>query len=164
MNGCPPDEVPYFERLFSLKFIPGPKWHSYSRSIAKEAGKNVQFILSLHKVPDFFYHTIYLQKADQTEYCCYISLHRVQNHLQVFVAEDLVFNLQYLSQRRNIASLSLLCCHGNGNCSDLLHSLVQPFQKFTVGTTILLTRNQIILISSLFQNLRRKFHLDNFFS
>lgn len=74
------------------------------------------------------------------ELCCYIwagatqsafpELNRVQNNLHGLVWEYLFSNLQPLSRKHNVASLSVSYGHFHGKYSAELHSLVSPVQIF----------------------------------
>ena len=72
------------------------------------------------------------------EYCCHIwagasctalkSLDKIQKRLVNLFGPNLLSTRQYLSHRRNVASLALFCRYYHGRCSEDLASLIPKLQ------------------------------------
>ena len=175
MNGTPLTEAPCFDKLLGLKFTPDLRWNCYIRSVAKSAGKMVGSFYRSRKylTPDAILYLFKSQIRPTMEYCCHIwggaaqsslsCLDRVQNRLRNLVGDDLFSSLQPLSQRRDVASLSLLYRYFHGKCSNELHSLVPPRQTFRARTRLATSVESNHPHPLRIPNLRRKFHDVTFF-
>jgi ribonucleases P/MRP protein subunit RPP40 len=123
-------------RLLGLTFSSDLSWKPYIKSIAKLASAKVA---SLYRARHFLTpdSILYLYKSlirPCMEYCCHIwggssndalsLLDKVQRRIVNIVGPALAANLQPLSHRRNVASLSLFYKYYNGRCSKELASLV----------------------------------------
>ena len=117
-------------RLLGLTFRNNVSWNPYIESIAKSAAMKVGSLFWVrHFLPPE--SILYIYKATIRpciEHCCHlwagvsaVCLHlldRIQKLILNLVGPDHCLNLQPLSNRRNVASLSLFYKYFHGNCSD----------------------------------------------
>ena len=133
-------------RMLGLNFSNDFKWTSYIQSIAKAATKKVG---SLYRAQKYLtpISILYLYKATIRpciEYCCHLwagapatllnLLDKIQKRICNLIGPDLSSELQSLSHRRNVASLSLFYKYLNGHCSQELSALVPSLRKSTKNT------------------------------
>ena len=145
MNGAELPENSHF-CLLGLTFSNDFSWNNYIVSIAKTATMKVG---SLYRARNFLSpeSILYLDKATIRpciEYCCHIwagasadclrLLDRIQKRITNIVGPDLSSNFQFLSHRRNVASLSLFYKYFHGSCSDELKSLTPTLKSFNCVT------------------------------
>ena len=141
MNG---HEVPESSnvRLLGLSLTNNFSWNGYIESIAKLTAMKVG---SLYRVRNFLSPAsiLYIYKSTIRpcmEYCCHLwagasaeclhLLDRIQNRIINIIGPELASDLQSLSHRRNVASLSLFYRYFHGRCSNELHELVPPPKTF----------------------------------
>ena len=113
-------------------------WATQIRNIGKRASQRIG---SLYRSRSFLTPEacLYLYKSTIRpimEYCCHLwsgapkshlsFLDRVQHRMKKLVGSDLYSTLQPLSQRRDVASLSLFYRYYFGRCSDGLHTTMFP--------------------------------------
>ena len=147
MNGDVLDESSTL-RLLGLTLTSDLSWKPYIKSIAKLASAKVA---SLYRARHFLTpdSILYLYKSlirPCMEYCCHIwggssydalsLLDRVQRRIVNIVGPALAANLQPLSHRRNVASLSLFYKYYNGRCSKELASLVPSTKIYSRSTRL----------------------------
>lgn len=140
MNWCPHEEEPCVKRLLWLKLTADLKGNPYIRYIAKDSGNLFGFLqrsskyLTLHTLLYLYKYQI---KA-KIRYCWDIwagsslsRFDRVQKCLRFLVGNKLYSTLQHPSNRRDLASHSLLY---QGKWLKELYSWVAPCQTFTIRT------------------------------
>ncbi|XP_065650960.1 uncharacterized protein LOC136079166 [Hydra vulgaris] len=122
--------------LLGLTLTSNLSWKPYFKSIAKLASVRVA---SLYRAPHFrsLDYILYLYKfqiQSCMEYCCHIwgrssddthsLLDKLQKHIVSIVGPALAANLQLLSLRHNVVSLSLFYKYYNRHCTKKQASLV----------------------------------------
>ena len=144
----------------------------YIESIAKSAAMKVG---SLFRVRHFLppESILYIYKATIRpciEYCCHlwarasaVCLHlldRIQKRILNLVGPDLCSNLQPLSHRRNVASLSLFYKYFHGHCSDDLKELTPSLKTFSRTTRLSSAANPLTIQ---IPNFHKTFYSSSFF-
>ena len=135
MNGNVLDESSTLH-LLGLTLTSDLSFKPYIKSIAKLASAKVASLYRARHflTPDSILYLYKSQIRPCMEYCCHIwggssndalsLLDKVQKRILNLVGPALAANLQPLSHRRDVASLSLFYKYYNGHCSKELASLV----------------------------------------
>lgn len=144
-----PDSIPHVPSftLLGLSFSNNLSWSPHIKLIASRASRKVGFLFRARK---FFTSSqlllIYKSQIRPTlEYCCHVwggapssylsLLDSIQRKcVRLIGAPTLTNNLQSLSHRRDVASLSLFYRYYHGRCSSELASSVPLPQSFTRST------------------------------
>ncbi|XP_065662647.1 uncharacterized protein LOC136085284 [Hydra vulgaris] len=128
-------DLPIF--MNGLTLVPDLSWKLDIKLIAKLVSAKVASLYRARHflTPDSILNLYKSQIRPCIEYCCHIwggsskdalsLLDKVKKSMVNIVGPALAANLQPLSQRRNVASLSLFYKYYNGHCSKELASLVQ---------------------------------------
>ena len=113
-------------------------WAAQIRCIGKRASQRIGSLYRSRKflTPEACLHLYKSTIRPIMEYCCHLwsgapkshlsFLDRVQHRMKKLVGSTLYDTLQPLSQRRDVASLSLFYRYFFGRCSDSLHSSMFP--------------------------------------
>ena len=129
-------------RLVGLTLSKDLTWNEYISSIAKKASMKVGSLYRARRClsPEVILHLYKSLIRPCMEYCCHIwagasvsmlnMLDRIQRRVIYMVGPKLSSNLQSLSHRRNVASLSLFYRYYNGMCSSELSTLVPTKKVF----------------------------------
>ena len=135
-------------RLVGLTLSKDLTWNEYISSIAKKASMKVGSLYRARRClsPEVILHLYKSLIRPCMEYCCHIwagasvsvlnMLDRIQRRVINMVGPKLSSNLQSLSHRRDVASLSLFYRYYNGMCSSELSSLVPPKKVFSRPTRL----------------------------
>ena len=146
MNGIELPEKNSF-RLLGLTFTPNMDWKHYIQNIAMASSRKVGSLYRSQRflTPETILHLYKSTIQPCIEYCSHLwagapksqgldLLDRVQKRIVNLVGSELSANLQPLSHRRDVASLSLFYKYYHGNCSSELADLVPP-KRVSVRTT-----------------------------
>ena len=138
MNGIELPEKSSF-RLLGLTFTPNMDWKHYIQNIAMASSRKVGSLYRSQRflTPETILHLYKSTIRPCMEYCSHLwagapksqglnLLDRVQKRIVNLVGSELSANLQPLSHRRDVASLSLFYKYYHGNCSSELADLVPP--------------------------------------
>ena len=132
--------------LLGLTVTDDMSWKPYIQSISKQAAQRIG---SLYRAKRYLppQTILYLYKATirpLMEYCCHLwagapkthlsLLERVEKRLKNLIGEELATELQPLSVRRDVASLSLFYRYYFGRCSSALEECVPKPKVFSRST------------------------------